>query len=95
MACRCKHFAAKIKNDCRAIAKIREKFITRLTVDSPHHDKRKRDFNIAAFRLDGGHPLEEHLMGEVLLAFDNAASDYIKTYCDTPGCTSAKRRLFR
>ena len=63
------------------LAKIRELFIRRMTVDSDHHDRRRRDFNqaIFTFREDGSTFANwTHTdMDMVLTCWDNAVKDYL------------------
>ena len=55
--------------------KLREAYLQRLTVDSPHHDARRRDFNQAVF-LDTGQPIwSSVLLDMVMVAFDKAVND--------------------
>lgn len=49
MACNCKHNEKEIEGFKSVIAELRELFIKRMTVDSDHHDSRRKDFNQAIF----------------------------------------------
>ena len=63
------------------LAKIRELFIRRMTVDSDHHDRRRKDFNQAIFGLneDGStyQCFTETDMDMVLKCWDDAVRDYL------------------
>ena len=70
---------------------FRELFITRMTVESDHNDRRKKDFNQAIFgyRDDGGTYAvwSETDMDMVLQCFDDAVKDWRNSFCDVDGCT--------
>lgn len=63
------------------LAKIRELFIQRMTVDSDHHDRRRNDYNQAIFtvREDGSTfaNWNDTDMDMVLRCWDNAVRDYL------------------
>ena len=63
------------------LAKIRELFIRRMTVDSDHHDRRRKDYNQAIFtvREDGSTFANwtDTDMDMVLRCWDNAVRDYL------------------
>ena len=63
------------------LAKIRELFIRRMTVDSDHHDRRRNDYNQAIFtvREDGSTFANwtDTDMDMVLRCWDNAVRDYL------------------
>lgn len=52
MACNCKHNEKEIENFKSVIAELRELFIKRMTVDSDHDDRRRKDFNQAIFHYE-------------------------------------------
>lgn len=52
MACNCKHFREEISDGKKVIAEIRELFIKRMTTDSDHNDRRRKDFNQAIFHYE-------------------------------------------
>lgn len=98
MACNCKHCQQDINEGKKTIAELRELFIKRMTVDSDHNDRRRRDYNQAIF-----HWWEEDKkeadpsktfqcwsgmnMAMVLQCFDNAVKDWRKLWCDSDSCT--------
>lgn len=96
MACNCKHFQQEISEGKKTIAELRELFIKRMTVDSPHNDRRRKDYNQAIFLWWEN---DEHLpektapcfdsmsMDMVLQCFDDAVKDWRKSWCDVDGCT--------
>lgn len=63
------------------LAKIRELFIRRMTVDSEHHDRRRNDFNQAIFGVnDDGTTYQcfnDTDMDMVLKCWDDAVRDYL------------------
>ena len=66
---------------------LRKAFIKRLTVDSPHHDARRKDFNQAIFDADEGFACFNGTdLDMVLEKFDAAVRD-LTTYPD--GCKFA------
>ena len=99
MACNCKHNEKEIENFKSVIAELRELFIKRMTVDSDHHDRRKRDFNQAIFGWSwSGKNNEERTpedtyqiwsemdMAMVLQCFDDAVGDWRRSWCDVENC---------
>ena len=52
MACNCKHHREEIRDGKKTIAELRELFIKRMTVDSDHNDRRRKDFNQAIFHYE-------------------------------------------
>lgn len=91
MACNCKHNQQEIQDGLKNIAELRELFIKRMTVDSEHNDRRRKDFNQAIFyyeKVTGEH--EQCFYGTtmemVLTCFDDAVRDWRKTWCDVEGC---------
>ena len=94
MSCSCKNRQQDMEIARDTIAKLRELFITRMTVDSPHHDRRRRDYNQAIFCFDDYNPdgiAEMCSMDEVLACFDDAVRDYRDTFCDHRTSDCAKR----
>jgi hypothetical protein len=92
MACNCKHNRQEIQEGKKTIAELRDLFIKRMTVDSEHNDRRKKDYNQAIFQKfteDGEH--EQVFCGTtmemVLQCFDDATYDWRKTWCDVDNCT--------
>ena len=63
------------------LAKIRELFIRRMTVDSDHHDRRRNDYNQAIFTVrEDGSTFANRTdtdMDMVLRCWDNAVRDYL------------------
>lgn len=92
MACKCKHNREEIKEGKKTIAELRELFIKRMTVDSEHNDRRRKDYNQAIFckyREDGEHEqvFNGTTMEMVLQCFDDAEKDWRRTWCDVENCT--------
>ena len=52
MGCNCKHFQQEINEGKRLLSDFRKLFISRMTVDSDHHDPRRKDFNQAIFHYE-------------------------------------------
>jgi hypothetical protein len=52
MGCNCKHNQEAINEGKQLLADFRELFIKRMTVDSEHSDRRRKDFNQAIFRYE-------------------------------------------
>lgn len=97
MSCNCKHNEKEIENFKSVIAELRKLFIKRMTVDSGHNDKRKRDYNQAIFgwweedeeEADPSKTFQcwsNMNMGMVLQCFDDAVGDWRKTWCDVETC---------
>ena len=91
MACKCKHNRQEIQEGKKIIAELRELFIRRMTVDSDHNDRRRKDYNQAIFFYDDY--THEHLacfcetnMEMVLRCFDDAVGDWRKSWCDVKNC---------
>lgn len=97
MACNCKHNEKEIESFKNVIAELRELFVKRMTVDSDHNDRRKRDYNQAIFgwweedekEADPSKTFQcwsNMNMGMVLQCFDDAVGDWRKTWCDVETC---------
>ena len=52
MGCNCKDNQEAINEGKKNFAELRELFIKRMTVDSDHNDRRRKDFNQAIFRYE-------------------------------------------
>ena len=52
MACNCKHCRREIDEGKKLLSDFRKLFISRMTVDSVHHDRRRKDFNQAIFHYE-------------------------------------------
>ncbi len=91
MGCNCKHNQEAINDGKQNFAELRELFIKRMTVDSDHNDRRRKDYNQAIFHYDddGGTYAVwcETDMDMVLQCFDDAVKDWRKTWCDVENCT--------
>ena len=92
MSCNCNHNRQEIAEGKKIIPEFRELFIKRMTVDSDHNDRRKKDYNQAIFckyTEDGEH--EQAFCGTtmemVLQCFDDAVKDWRRTFCDVENCT--------
>ena len=91
MGCRCKDNVEQIENGYTTIAKLRDLFIKRMTIDSKTHDRRRRDYNMPIFlyREDGSTRAcwNDTDMDMVLECFDNAVKDWRRSWCDVENCT--------
>ena len=52
MGCNCKDNQREIQEGKKNFAELRELFIKRMTVDSNHNDRRRKDFNQAIFHFE-------------------------------------------
>lgn len=52
MGCNCKDNREAIEDGKKLLAFFRKLFIARMTVDSDHNDRRRKDFNQAIFRYE-------------------------------------------
>ena len=52
MGCNCKHNRQEILATSKNFAELRNLFIKRMTVDSNHNDRRRKDFNHAIFHYE-------------------------------------------
>lgn len=97
MACNCKHNQREIEEGKKTISELRELFIKRMTVDSDHHDRRRKDYNQAIFgwwkedeeEADPSKTFQcwyNTNMAMVLECFDNAVDDWRKSWCDVENC---------
>lgn len=98
MACRCKHYLQEIQDGKETIEDIRELFIKRMTVDSDHNDRRRKDYNQAIFhydeyRADGTtYPVFFGTdMDMVLQCFDDAVKDWRRSWCDVENCRRVEK----
>lgn len=91
MGCNCKHNQQEIQEGKELLAFFRELFIKRMTIDSDHNDRRRKDFNQAIFGYnDDGSTYAvwcETDMDMVLQCFDDAVKDWRKSWCDVENCT--------
>ena len=91
MACNCKHNQEEIREGKQILSFFRKLFINRMTVDSDHNDRRRKDFNQAIFGYnDDGSTYavwSETDMDMVLQCFDDAVEDWRKSWCDIENCT--------
>ena len=91
MGCNCKHNQEAIDDGKQNFAELRELFIKRMTVDSDHNDRRRKDYNQAIFRYnDDGSTYAVWYgmdMDMVLQCFDDAVKDWRRTWCDVENCT--------
>ena len=98
MGCSCKDNQEAINEGKQNFAELRELFIKRMTVDSDHNDRRRKDYNQAIFgwydeskeEADPSKTFQcwsELDMAMVLQCFDNAVKDWRRTWCDVENCT--------
>lgn len=96
MGCNCKHCQQEIQEGKMLLAFFRKLFISRMTVDSDHNDRRRKDFNQAIFSwwYDDETKLPENAtqcwtpmtLDMVLQCFDDAVYDWRKSWCDDENC---------
>jgi hypothetical protein len=96
MACSCKHLEQEIQDYTKQIESLKVLFWNRLTTDSSHQDRRKKDYNQALFHhWSDEDPNDERNWFQcwsdmtphmVMRAFDAAMQDWRKTFCDVDGC---------
>lgn len=97
MGCNCKNMQEEIKTGQQNFAELRELFIKRMTVDSDHHDRRRKDYNQAIFcwwdedrvEADPSKTFQcwtQMNMDMVLQCFDDAVKDWRRLFCDVDGC---------
>lgn len=92
MACNCKHNRQEILEGKKTIDELRDLFTKRMTVDSEHNDRRRKDYNQAIFQKFTEYGEHEQVfcgttMEMVLQCFDDAVYDWRKTWCDVDNCT--------
>lgn len=98
MGCNCKHNQQEIAEGKQNFAELRKLFIKRMTVDSEHNDRRRKDFNQAIFGWWKEDEIEANPsktfqcwtpmnMEMVLQCFDDAVKDWRRTWCDIENCT--------
>lgn len=92
MGCNCKHNREAINEGKKNFAELRELFIKRMTVDSDHNDRRRKDYNQAIFCKFTEYGEHEQVfygttMEMVLQCFDDAVKDWRKSWCDVENCT--------
>ena len=90
MGCNCKDNREAINEGKKNFANLRELFIKRMTIDSEHNDRRRKDYNQAIF-CDYGRGEHEQVfcgttMEMVLQCFDDAVKDWRKSFCDVKNC---------
>ena len=90
MGCNCKHNKEAINEGKKNFAELRDLFIKRMTIDSEHNDRRRKDYNQAIF-CDYGRGIHEPTwnnttMEMILQCFDDAVKDWRKSFCDVENC---------
>ena len=90
MGCNCKDNREAINEGKKNFANLRELFIKRMTIDSEHNDRRRKDYNQAIF-CDYGRGEHEAVWNETtmemgLQCFDDAVKDWINSFCDVKNC---------
>ena len=95
MACSCKHNRQEIENGKQIIEELKQLFIKRMTVDSDHNDRRRKDFNRAIFFYEdctGEHKqcFDGTNMEMVLRCFDDAVKDWRNSWCDVENCRKGR-----
>jgi hypothetical protein len=62
---------------------LRDEFVRLLTTDSPHRDRRRRDFNQAIFNAEGGWAIWSSTdLGMVMEKFDRAVRNTSSRSCE-------------
>lgn len=97
MSCSCKDNQEAITEGKKNFEELRRLFIQRMTVDSEHSDRRRKDYNQAIFGWweDEPNKVPENTfpcwtpmkMDMVLKCFDDAVKDWRKSWCDVENCT--------
>lgn len=59
MGCNCKHNQQEIAEGKKNFAELRKLFIKRMTVDSDHSDRRRKDYNQAIFHYEDNESVDE------------------------------------
>ena len=90
MGCNCKDYKEAINEGKKNFAELRDLFIKRMTIDSEHNDRRRKDYNQSIF-CDYGRGEHEAVwnnttMEMVLQCFDDAVKDWRKSFCDVKNC---------
>ena len=71
----------KLCDNTEIYKELRETFVKRLTLDSSHHDERRKDFNQAIFDTEDGLACFNGTdLSMVLEKFDNAVADVTESY---------------
>ena len=78
MGCNCKHNQEAIQDGKKLLEEFRKLFITRMTVDSEHQDRRRKDFNQAIFHYESKEEVDA--WNEECHIFGLAKKEYGKTY---------------
>ena len=78
MGCNCKHNQEAINEGKKLIAELRELFIKRMTVDSSHNDRRKRDYNQAIFHYESKEEIDA--WNEHCERYGLSKKEYNRTY---------------
>ena len=78
MGCNCKDFQEEISDGKKIIAELRELFIKRMTVDSDHNDRRRKDYNQAIFRYEDNESVD--LWNKECEKFGLSKKRYGRTY---------------
>lgn len=58
MACNCEHNQEAITYNLETLESFRQLFIKRMTVDSEHTDRRRKDYNQAIFRFESNEEVD-------------------------------------
>ena len=96
MSCNCKHNQDAISRGEKDFAELRELFIKRMTIDSEHNDRRRKDYNQAIFGWWADEKIKTPentfpcwtpmSMDMVLRCFDDAVKDWRRGWCDVENC---------
>jgi hypothetical protein len=78
MSCNCKHNQQEITQGKNTIAELRELFIKRMTIDSNHNDRRRKDYNQAIFHYEDDESVDE--WNKECERFNLPKKSYGKTY---------------
>ena len=58
MSCNCQHNQESIKDGKEVISTLRDLFIKRMTIDSEHNDRRRKDYNQAIFHYESDEDID-------------------------------------
>jgi hypothetical protein len=78
MGCNCKHYQQEIAEGKKNFEELRQLFIKRMTVDSNHNDRRRKDYNQAIFHYEDNEEVDT--WNKDCEKFGLAKKEYGQTY---------------
>lgn len=78
MSCNCKHNQEAIAHNLETIESFRQLFIKRMTIDSEHNDRRRKDYNQAIFKFESNEEVDA--WNEKCEIFGLPKKNYGRTY---------------